>query len=461
MKLNTLHTRVIEEGWKERAQAMFLGGAIGAGLGYGIGDKLNRPEVPGTPQKQRKQTEEPKKTPQRGINRAIHISDLMGFIEPFEGRRKRAYDDSLGNRTIGIGLNLDDRGAVKKQIQDLGYDFEDVYNGKTALSDKHINKLFRQNVMIALKDATQAVDNFYNLPREVQFVVVDMVYNLGLPKFLGFKKTIQALNDGDFIEAAKEMKKSRWYHQVGRRSKHHVNVVRKHGKSITESIQRLILEGADLVDVLSKHFPNLDKVLQKHNINSSNLEMIGRGDKGTAFTDGNVVVKVTEDKREAMASANLIGSDIPNVNNIHAVYKFSKDIPYQEEGDEEPIETPYYLIIQDMLDTNLDRNEAAAAEAVGNFLIDMNRRLPWPFNPSALVNHVKNHHYMKKREMLGGPSVDNAIESLLGAVSNLYAKKHVKLLDVSSDNVGKDASGNLTLFDFGVSESPKLAFKAI
>jgi lysozyme len=478
MKLSALHTKKIEEGWKERIQAMVLGGAIGSGLGYGIANKLNalpkkpqttqnEPEAPPeAPPEAQEIPEKAQKEPRKGVNKAIHVSDLMKFIEPFEGRRNTAYDDSVGKRTVGVGLNLDDREEAKELLTKLGYDYDDVYAGRTPLSDKDIESLFSVDVMTALKDAKQAVDNFDNLPRKAKLIVVDMLYNMGLPRFQGskkhrvFKKLIKALNAGDFQAAAREMVDSDWYNQVGRRSRHHVNVM-KSINNITESIERLLLEGADLIDVLSKHFPNLMDVLVKHNVDTSNLSLVGRGDKGTAFTDGNVIIKVTEDRNEAMASANLIGANIPHVNKIYTVYKFSKEIPYQEEGDEEPIDTPYYLIIQDLLDTKLDRNEKAAAEAVGDFLISMNRRLPWPFNPSALVRHVKNHHYMRKHEILGGPGVDNAILVLLGAVSNLFARKHIRFLDVSSGNVGKDRDGNLTLFDLGVSESPKLAFKAI
>ena len=214
------------------------------------------------------------------------------------------------------------------------------------------------------------------------------------------------------------------------------------------------------MSVLQSHFPDLDKVLSKHDIDVSKLKMIGRGDKGTAFSDGNVVVKVTEDSREAMASANIIGADIPNVNHIYAVYKFGREIPYQEEGDEEPISTPYYLIIQDILDTKLNRNEKVAANSVGDFLVSMSSHLKWPFSPVSLIGPVKNFHYKKTHEILGGPGVDDAIFRLLRAVSNLYASRNVKFLDVSDDNVGKK-DGKLVLFDLGVSESPKIKLGTI
>ena len=45
-----------------------------------------------------------------------------------------------------------------------------------------------------------------------------MLYNLGLPKFLKFKKMIAALEVGDYDRAAEEALDSKWRHDVGDRA---------------------------------------------------------------------------------------------------------------------------------------------------------------------------------------------------------------------------------------------------
>jgi lysozyme len=45
-----------------------------------------------------------------------------------------------------------------------------------------------------------------------------MVFNLGMTGFTKFKKTIAAIEDGDFDKAAEEMVDSRWTSQVGYRA---------------------------------------------------------------------------------------------------------------------------------------------------------------------------------------------------------------------------------------------------
>jgi hypothetical protein len=98
---------------------------------------------------------------------------------------------------------------------------------------------------------------------------------------------------------------------------------------------------------------------------------------------------------------------------------------------------------------------------VGDFLSDMGRRLPWPFDPSKLVNNVKTNYYRRHHEILGGPGVDGAIRALLTAVVTLYAKHHVKFIDVSASNVGKNDAGELVIFDLGISDAPRVSIPTI
>jgi lysozyme len=46
-----------------------------------------------------------------------------------------------------------------------------------------------------------------------------MMFNLGKPRFEGFKMMITHVKAGDFSKAADEMKNSKWYKQVGDRGK--------------------------------------------------------------------------------------------------------------------------------------------------------------------------------------------------------------------------------------------------
>ena len=51
-----------------------------------------------------------------------------------------------------------------------------------------------------------------------QAVLIDMMFNLGSPRFKQFKKMIQALEDNDYSRASFEMLDSKWAVQVGNRA---------------------------------------------------------------------------------------------------------------------------------------------------------------------------------------------------------------------------------------------------
>jgi len=54
--------------------------------------------------------------------------------------------------------------------------------------------------------------------KSAQSVLVDMRFNLGHEGFRKFKNMIKAVKQQDFHSAAREMKDSLWYQQVGKRA---------------------------------------------------------------------------------------------------------------------------------------------------------------------------------------------------------------------------------------------------
>ena len=48
--------------------------------------------------------------------------------------------------------------------------------------------------------------------------MIDIAFNLGITKLLGFKKALAAMESGDYYWASTEFNASRWAEQVGYRS---------------------------------------------------------------------------------------------------------------------------------------------------------------------------------------------------------------------------------------------------
>ncbi len=135
-----------------------------------------------------------------------------------EGYRTQVYKDTRGILTIGIGFNLT-RPDASNLVQKVGADYTKVLKENQALTKNQIMQLFRYDLSNTVVQARQTVKSYDTQPKEVQDVVVNMIYNLGPTGFSKFKKAIAAIEARDYVAAAREMKDSNWYHQVGNRSK--------------------------------------------------------------------------------------------------------------------------------------------------------------------------------------------------------------------------------------------------
>ena len=119
------------------------------------------------------------------------------------------YRDSLGYLTVGIGHLI--KSSDPPDIRDLKF--------RKTINDTLINMLYDKDVTTAINDCRNLFLNFGNLPREAQRILANMSFNLGLNSLSKFRNLIAAVNRRDWCRAAVEMKNSKWYCQVGDRSK--------------------------------------------------------------------------------------------------------------------------------------------------------------------------------------------------------------------------------------------------
>jgi lysozyme len=153
---------------------------------------------------------------------------IENMIERHEGRRYKVYKDNMEIPTIGVGFNLRRNGA-NKALRSVGADLQQILKG-VPLTDNQIDILFAQDIQTATQDAIQFLPNLKDYPGDIQNIVIDMAFNLGgkgLSKFVNFKK---ALIDKDYTGAARQMVNSKWYSQVGNRSKELVDLMLKNAK---------------------------------------------------------------------------------------------------------------------------------------------------------------------------------------------------------------------------------------
>lgn len=115
-----------------------------------------------------------------------------------EGYRNKLYKCTANKWTIGIGYNIEDRGLPDSIIMELAY----------------------MVVMECYKDLTDIFtpEYFNSLPEAKQVALINMMYNLGKPTFLQFKRTIKAIKEGRWKDVEKFALESKWAKQVGKRA---------------------------------------------------------------------------------------------------------------------------------------------------------------------------------------------------------------------------------------------------
>jgi|TARA_R100001510_G_scaffold52514_1_gene53287 lysozyme len=121
---------------------------------------------------------------------------LIDQLRLHEGVEKTVYDDSEGIPTIGVGRNLRDRG----------------------LSDDEIDYLLSNDIDIVVRELDNVMPWWKDLDEVRQRVLCDLVFNLGMPRFSGFKKSISYMKQQMWDQAADELLDSKWARQVGRRA---------------------------------------------------------------------------------------------------------------------------------------------------------------------------------------------------------------------------------------------------
>ena len=114
------------------------------------------------------------------------------------------YQDTLGIWTIGVGHNIEEKG-ISPAVMELMLD-EDI-----------------EEAIVELK---RSVSFFSKMPEQVQEALVNLSFNMGIPRLMQFKKTLAYLRDGDFEAAADELLDSRYAEQVGRRADEVADMIR-------------------------------------------------------------------------------------------------------------------------------------------------------------------------------------------------------------------------------------------
>lgn len=124
----------------------------------------------------------------------IDTERLASSLRLHEGVRLKPYEDTAipPRLTIGVGRNLSDRGISQEEAD-----------------------ILLRNDIAETQHACLTLPWFAPLDSVRQNVIAELIFNMGLPRTLGFADMIAAIRAQDFPRAAAELLDSRWARQVG------------------------------------------------------------------------------------------------------------------------------------------------------------------------------------------------------------------------------------------------------
>jgi lysozyme len=140
-----------------------------------------------------------------GIKRKIMLTKLISMLKRHEGFRSKPYYCTAGKLTIGYGRNIQDNGITEEEAL----------------------LMLTSDALIAERELCEIFDNFHVLSVNRKIALIDMMFNLGKPKFILFRNMIKSIMVSNWESAANEAVDSRWYGQVGVRAHEIVNLLRE------------------------------------------------------------------------------------------------------------------------------------------------------------------------------------------------------------------------------------------
>jgi lysozyme len=147
------------------------------------------------------------------------IDRLHDELKTDEGCKYVTYLDHLGLLTGGIGHLI--KGTDEEFNKPIG----------TSIAGNRVMEWFEQDIKITIDDCRKVYDDWDYMNEEVRLICCNMMFNLGYPRYSKFKKMIQAVKDGDHLEAGNQMKDSRWHKQVTNRADRLISRMRAVGLS--------------------------------------------------------------------------------------------------------------------------------------------------------------------------------------------------------------------------------------
>lgn len=137
----------------------------------------------------------------------LRMHPVLDLLRKDEGLRLKAYKCTAGAWTIGYGHNIDANGMPP--------DIASVSDAKRkGITKEQAEELLLRDAEIALANARRLVPGIDAMTPNRQAALISMAFQLGGKTMATFYGTLRAVNTGQWREAARGMRLSRWAKQT-------------------------------------------------------------------------------------------------------------------------------------------------------------------------------------------------------------------------------------------------------
>jgi lysozyme len=120
-----------------------------------------------------------------------------------EGLELFPYKCTAGKTTIGVGRNIEERG----------------------ISHEAAMIMLDEDIDICVEELRKNLSWFDDAPVQIKGVLIDLAFNMGINRLLGFVQTLKHLREGDYAAAATELLDSRYAQMLPQRSQRNAALI--------------------------------------------------------------------------------------------------------------------------------------------------------------------------------------------------------------------------------------------
>ena len=147
---------------------------------------------------------------------SLQLDLALKLVKEAEGFSSKKYLCPAGRVTQGFGRNLEAHPLSDEELTEL--------NGDGTVSETVAEKWALHELLdCEIKLMSNII--YKNQSPTRKAVLLDMCFNVGYTGLMKFKKMWFALGNNNYAEAAREMKDSKWYVDVGTRAKRNVTIM--------------------------------------------------------------------------------------------------------------------------------------------------------------------------------------------------------------------------------------------